>query len=382
MHNTQLFLKDLVAIDSVNPTLVPGAAGELAIGECIAAEMRSVGLDVEVTEVLPGRRNVVGVLTGREPGRTLMLCGHMDTVGVSGMTAPFVPTERDGRLYGRGAQDMKGGVAAMVGAAATLAGETALSAGRVIVAVVVDEEHASVGADALVQDWQADGAVVAEPTDLTVATGHKGFAWVRVETRGRAAHGSRPREGRDAILRMGRVLNRLEHLDHELQARLPHPLLGSASLHASTVDGGGELSIYPDRCVLNLERRTLVGEADGVALAEVDHILQQLRLEDAEFDAVARLVLERPAYEVTADHPLPRALLAIIGETGRPQTISGMSFWTDAAILARAGIPSVLFGPSGQGLHSHQEYVELETVLACRDVLVKLAQTFCRAEPA
>ena len=377
MHDTLAFLKDLVAIDSVNPSLVPGAAGERAVAERIAAEMRVWGLDVQTTEVAPGRPNVVGLLEGRGPGASLLLCGHMDTVGVAGMTTPFDPIERDGRLYGRGAQDMKGGVAAMLGAVAAVAGAGGPAAGRLVVAAVVDEEHSSIGAEALVRDWKADAAVVTEPTDLSVATGHKGFAWVTVETRGRAAHGSRPQEGRDAIVRMGRVLSRLEALDHELQAGPAHPLLGTPSLHASTIDGGGELSVYPDRCTLALERRTLVGEPDGVALDEVRHIIEQLRLEDPEFDATAESPLERPPYEVAADHPLPRALRSILRTAGRSTRVTGMSFWTDAAILARAGIPSILFGPSGHGLHSAEEYVELESVLACRDALADLARVFC-----
>ena len=377
MHDTLAFLRDLVAIDSVNPSLVPGAAGEQAVAERIAAEMRLCGLDVQTTEVAPGRPNVVGILEGRGPGSSLLLCGHMDTVSVAGMTRPFDPIERDGRLYGRGAQDMKGGVAAMLGAAAAIAGAGGLASGRLIVAAVVDEEHSSIGAEALIQNWKATAAVVTEPTNLSVAIGHKGFAWVTIETRGRAAHGSRPQEGRDAIVRMGRVLNRLEALDHELQAGPTHSLLGTPSLHASTIDGGHELSVYPSRCTLNLERRTLVGEPDGVALNEVQHIIEQLRLEDPEFDATAESQLERPPYEVAADHPLPSALLSILRTTGHSTRVTGMSFWTDAAILARAGIPSILFGPSGRGLHSVEEYVELESVLVCRNVLAELTRVFC-----
>jgi acetylornithine deacetylase len=183
-------LRELVAIDSVNPSLVPGAAGEAAIAQAVAAHLRRIGLDVETQEVVPGRSNVIGVLEGRGRGRSLMLCGHVDTVGVEGMTAPFDPVERDGRIYGRGSQDMKGGVAAMIDAARLVA-DGGLDAGRLIVAAVVDEEYASLGADALVTRWRADGAVVTEPTDLQIAVGHKGFAWFEVETRGRAAHGSR-----------------------------------------------------------------------------------------------------------------------------------------------------------------------------------------------
>src|SRR4029077_6567077 len=231
-------LRELVAVNSVNPTLVPGAPGEQQIADLVAAQLRRSGLDVSVETVVPGRPNVVGVLEGRSAGRTLMFCGHTDTVGVAGMTDPFTPVERDGRLYGRGAQDMKGGVAAMMSAAATVAERGGLASGRLIVAAVVDEEHASIGADALVKTWSADAGVVTEPTDLAIAVGHKGFAWVGITVEGKAAHGSRPAEGQDAILRLGRVLTRLEALDVALQARPPHALVGTGSVHTSLVTHG------------------------------------------------------------------------------------------------------------------------------------------------
>ena len=142
-----------------------------------------------------------------------MLCGHVDTVGVAGMGRPFDPIERDGRVYGRGSQDMKSGVAAMVDAARVLVQGGGLAAGQLLIACVVDEEHGSIGADALVTSWRADAAVVTEPTDLAVAIAHKGFEWVEIETEGRAAHGSRPRDGRDAIRLMARVLGGLDALD-------------------------------------------------------------------------------------------------------------------------------------------------------------------------
>ena len=377
-------LRDLVAIDSVNPSLVPGAAGEAQIAQAVAAHLRQLGLDVEMQEAAAGRANVIGVLEGRGTGRSLMLCGHLDTVGVEGMDAPFDPVERDGRLYGRGAQDMKGGVAAMIDAVRLVARD-GLPAGRLIVAAVVDEEYASLGADALVTRWRADGAVVTEPTDLQIAIGHKGFAWFDVETKGRAAHGSRPREGRDAILRMGRVLQALETLDRQLQAAAPHPLMGTASLHASIIEGGRELSSYPDRCALKLERRTVSGETQAGVTREIEDILARLRGADAEFEASLTPLFARPSYEVAADHDLPRALERARRGHGPQGSESldgfvGMSFWTDAAVLGSAGIPSVLFGPGGAGLHSVEEYVELHDVLRCRDTLAALARGWCAAE--
>jgi len=370
-------LRDLVAINSVNPTLVPGAPGEREIADAVAAAMRRIGLEVSVEDAGGGRPNVVGVLESRVKGPALMFCGHTDTVGVTGMREPFSPVERDGRLYGRGAQDMKGGVAAMIDAARVVAEKGGPASGRLIVAAVVDEEHSSIGADALVASWRADAGVVTEPTDLAIAVGHKGFAWIEVDVFGKAAHGSRPADGVDAILRLGRVLTRLEALDRELQSRPPHPRMGTASLHASFVEGGHELSSYPDRARLTLERRTLPGETDSAPIDEAETIIRTLANEDPSFQAAARFVFGRPAYELPSDHRLPQLLGdACAAATSKTARIVGASFWTDAAVLGHAGTPSVLFGPGGAGLHSVEEYVNVADVLACRDVLAELAVRF------
>ena len=370
-------LRDLVAIDSVNPSLARGAHGEAEVARRIAGELESIGLRVEIADAAPGRPNVVGVLEGRGPGRSLMFCGHIDTVGVTGMHRPFDPEVRDGRLYGRGAQDMKGGVAAMIGAVRRIVESGGLDRGRVIIAAVVDEEHASVGAEALVTKWRADAAVVTEPTGLDVAVAHKGFQWIALETRGRAAHGSRPLEGRDAILRMGRVLARLEALDRRLQQGPSHALLGTASLHASLVEGGHELSSYPARAALQYERRTLPGESSDVARVEAEAILADLTREDPEFEAEARLTFGRDAYEIDASSQLPALLTDAAAAAGCRASRVGMTFWTDAALLGAAGIPSVLFGPGGAGLHSIEEYVIVDDVCRCRDALANLAKSWC-----
>ena len=368
-------LSDLVAIDSVNPSLVAGAAGEAQIADAVETHMRAIGLDVHRQDVAPGRPNVIGVLEGSERGRSLMFCGHIDTVGVAGMQSPFTPMIREGRLYGRGAQDMKAGVAAMIDAA-RVAQADGFRRGRLVIAAVVDEEYASIGADALVREWKADAAVVTEPTDLQIGVGHKGFAWATIETRGRAAHGSRPAEGRDAILRMGRVLARLEQLDRELQSRKPHPLVGTGSLHTSIIEGGRELSSYPDLCRLQLERRTVPGESAHTFAREMSDLVNTLREADPELDASVELMFSRPPYELPSSHDLPRALEAAAATAGARSSNVGMSFWTDAAILGEAGIPSVLFGPGGAGLHSREEYVVVNEVTICRDALAGLAKTW------
>jgi acetylornithine deacetylase len=370
-------LRDLVAVDSTNPSLAPGGAGEAAIATVLAGELRAAGLDVEIAEAAPGRPNVVGILEGHGPGRSLMLCGHMDTVGVAGMKAPFDPVIRDGRLYGRGSQDMKGGLAAMLDAARSMSAMGGLKAGKLIFAAVADEEYASLGAEALVRCRHADAAVVAEPTDLMIATGHKGFTWIEIVAEGVAAHGSRPSEGRDAILRMGRILARLESLNRNLLSGPSHPVQGTASLHASLISGGRELSTYPDRCLLQMERRSITGEDANAALSEVEAILESLRREDQEFRCSARVFFDRRPYETPPGHFLLHDLQAALGRIGREAVFGGVSFWTDASILGHAGIPSVVFGPGGAGLHGAEEYVKLDEVIACRDALADLIRTVC-----
>jgi acetylornithine deacetylase len=301
----------------------------------------------------------------------------VDTVGVDGMADPFTPREVDGRLYGRGAQDMKSGVASMIAAAATLAQRW--TRGRLIVACVADEEYMSAGAEAFVREYHADMAIVTEPTDLVLAVGHKGFTWIDVVAHGRAAHGSRPDEGRDAIARMGRVLGALEARDRELRARAPVAFQGTGSLHASFISGGRELSSYPDRCTMTYERRTVEGETDDVVRAEIEELLAMLRAADPEFAAEATLAGGRSPYRLDPRHPLPRAVANALQKAGRSAEPGGMSFWTDAAILAGAGIPSVLFGPGGAGLHSVEEYVTVQDLYTCRDVLTETVRTLLEA---
>jgi acetylornithine deacetylase len=282
---------------------------------------------------------------------------------------------------------MKSGVAAMIDAARVIVESGGLAAGKLVIACVVDEEHASIGADALVTRFRADAAVVTEPTDLQIAIAHKGFEWVEIETEGRAAHGSRPREGRDAIRLMARILTGLDTLDRELQSRSSHPLLGTASLHASLIEGGRELSSYPDRCHLQMERRSIPGEAPGIAAREVEELLTRLRAEDPDFKAASKEMFARSPYEIAAGHELPQSMLRATRSLPAPPAapaqpalpaLIGMSFWTDAAILGDAGIPSILFGPTGAGLHSVDEWVEAQSVLNCRDALVNLSRDWCR----
>jgi len=219
MDELEKLLSDLVLINSINPDLVPGSPGEEEIAHYIADWLKLAGLAVELSESVTGRPNVVGIARGTGGGKTLLLNGHMDTVGVAGMTDGHQPRIDSGRLYGRGAYDMKGGVAACMLAIAEAKRQNLR--GEVIFTGVIDEEYASLGTMDLAKRFHADGAIVAESTDLQLILAHRGFVWLEVETIGKAAHGSRPDLGVDAIVKMGKILSEMEKLD-QLSAQTPH----------------------------------------------------------------------------------------------------------------------------------------------------------------
>ena len=386
-HETADLLAHLVSIDSQNPDLVPGAAGESEIAHAIASIAEAGGMDVELIEPAPGRTSVLARLQGTGgtgSGRTLLLNGHVDTVALGEMENALSPGVRDGRMYGRGAYDMKAGVTAMLMAALTLSrASKARPEGDLLVMAVADEEYASIGTQSVLDHMhrrgiKADGAIVTEPTELELCVAHKGFAWAEISTRGRAAHGSRRAEGVDAIFHMGRVLRRLEQLDNDLQGRPAHSLLGHGSLHASLISGGSGLSTYPDNCVLQIERRTLPGEDENSVAAELEALLQAERDLDPTFAANSRVTLYRAPFEAAEGEGIVRSLQAaaasVLGTTPRSQ---GATYWMDAALIAAAGIPTVVFGPHGEGAHSKIEWVELASVVQCAQVLVQTAYNFC-----
>ncbi len=371
-------LADLVKIESVNPALVPGGSGEAAIARYVADFLKHAGLEARLQEASPGRLNAVGLLRGAGGGGSLMLNGHLDTVGVAGMQDPFSARVEDGCLYGRGAQDMKGGLAAALLAVEELAKESRLK-GDVIVAAVADEEHKSLGTRVLLEGGiNTDAAIVMEPTGLEVVTAHKGFAWAEIETQGRAAHGSRPEEGLDAIAFMGRILGEIEGLQEKLDSSPRHPLLGCGSVHASLISGGQELSSYPERCRLSLERRLIPGEDAATFERELAQMISRLSEHDSRFRARLTMGYAAMALETPRESPVVQTLVECVRRVAGTQANFGaQSFWTDAALLAEAGIPSVLFGPGGAGLHSKVEYVKLDDVLLCAETLAECAREFC-----
>lgn len=376
MQEITSLLQQLVAIDSINPDLVPGGAGEQAIAQFVAGWLERAGLEVTLQEAAPGRSNVIGIARGSGGGRSLLLNGHMDTVGVAGMERPHDPVIEGNRLYGRGAYDMKGGLAAIMVAGAQ-ARKLSLR-GDVIVTAVIDEEYASVGTQAIVQQWHADAAIVTEPTALNLCVAHRGFVWLEITTQGKAAHGSRPDLGLDAIVKMGHILVGLDQLDRSLQAAPTHRLLGSGSLHASLIEGGQELSSYPERCILQIERRTIPGETQETVEAEIREVLAKVQAADPSIQASFKTIFKQAPFEVAADAPIVQTIARQAGllHAATPEIV-GAAWWTDAALLAEAGIPTVLFGPGGVGAHAVIEWADLEQLQRCSEILIGTVQEFC-----
>src|SRR5262249_42449799 len=379
---TDRLLAQLVAIDSRNPMLDTQGPGEAAIAAAGAAELREAGLEITPIEPVPGRPSLIARLPGSGGGPALLPTTHPDTRGFGAMVEPLSARVEGGRLYGRGSYDMKGGLAAALTAAARLAQGKQLR-GDLIVTAVAGEEHARIGTQAVIAHLRdtgtrVDGAIVTRPTHLQPCVAHQGFAWAGIITHGRAAHGSRRADGVDAIAHMGRVLIALEQLDLQLQEPPPHPLLGHGSLHASLIGGGAELSTYPARCRLDLERRTLPGETAESVAAELNAILRQLSSHDPRFSAEVELTLFRPPLETGLDQAVVAAR-APAGQqrSGQALPIVGATFWMDAALLGAAGIPTAIFGPRGAGLHADVEWVDPASVQTCAEVLVAAARSFC-----
>ena len=370
-------LRQLVRVDSRNPSLAPGAPGEDAVARCLRETLLAWDIDATLRDALPGRPNVLAVVRGTGGGRSLMLNGHLDVVGVESVRhEPFAGTERDGRVWARGASDMKGGVAAMCAAAARLRGALR---GDLVIAAVADEEWQSAGTRALLRDGvRADAAIVTEPTNLKIMPSHKGFAWIEITVHGRAAHGSRWDLGIDAVRLGGELLVELDVIDRQLLPRKSHRLLGRPSVHVGVIEGGTGLSTYPDRCVIQVERRTIPGEAAEDGLREVSDACDRIRARRPEFRADVQLLFAQPPSDVSERSPLVTQLQDTLARQSLSTELHGMSAWTDAALLNEAGIPAICFGPGDMGLaHAAEEYIDLHEVERAADVLVNFAREWC-----
>jgi acetylornithine deacetylase/succinyl-diaminopimelate desuccinylase-like protein len=392
MSDVAELLSALVRIDSTNPSLRAGAPGEQALAHELARRLSALGLEVDLWDVLPGRPNVVGRLRGsgraaaepgdrlgsRRPGgpaRSLLLCGHTDVVAAA--PEAFVPAVRDGRLLGRGAADMKAGLAAALLAVEAIVASGVPLAGDLLVAGLIDEEWRSAGAEALPARYSPDAAVMVECTALDLVTEHGGFAWFEIESRGVTAAGADTSHGVDAIALLAPVLAGISRLDAELARRPPAPY-GRGSVHAATIAGGDQYPVYPGRCTLGVERCLVAGESVAQATTEVDGLLAAARAADARFDGAWSLVVGREPAALDAGAPVVAALAGGVAQAlGRQPVIRGDIGWMDSGLLAEAGIPCVVFGPDGRGEHTGDEWVDLASVAACARALEAAARAFC-----
>jgi acetylornithine deacetylase len=368
-------LEILVRTASVNPSIAPDEPyGEGAIARVARDWLAERGIRSWLEEAGPGRPNTVAEI-GDKTGPTLVFCAHLDTVGTAGMTIPpFEPRLVGNRLHGRGSCDMKGSVAAIMSAAVALGRETL--PGCLLVALVADEEHLSSGAEDFLRRHRADACVLTEPSDGRLILGHKGFAWIEVVTRGRAAHGSRWDLGVSAISKMGHVIAALDRFDRQELRERVHPLVGPASLHCPLVQGGTGLSTYAEKCTLQVERRTLPGETAQRALEELREVVRRTG-EDAEL----RILFDRPPLLCDPDSLIARSVRAAATRIlGRAPEEGGVAYWMDAALFAAAGIPTVNYGPSGAGMHEPDEWVDLDSVVSLAEVLAETFRQFCNCQ--
>ena len=372
-------LADLVKINSVNPSLAIDAPGESEIANYIAKELENLKLAVQRLASVPRRDSVVGVLKGSGGGKSLMLNAHIDTVGVEGMAEPFSAVVRDGKLYGRGAFDMKGAMAACIAAMKILVDNKIALRGDVVISGVADEEFTSIGMSDVIEAYPVDAAIVTEPTHLQICLAHKGFVWLEIETSGRAAHGSRFELGIDANMHMGRFLAELDHYQQTLRSSAPHALVGPPSLHAATLRGGTGISTYAASCTLEIERRTIPGETEADVMAPLQKMIDRLAAADPNFKATLKTTCVRDAFEVPRDASIVQTLAkASTAVLGKQPDFMGDTPWMDSALLAKAGVETVVMGPAGAGAHADEEWVDIASVEKLAEILAHTAMHYCK----
>ncbi|KAL4780345.1 tryptophan synthase beta subunit-like PLP-dependent enzyme [Aspergillus varians] len=372
----------LTKVNSSNPTLsVADGVGETQICDYLQAWFAHRGIESHRVEPVPGRPSVVGVLRGAGGGKSLMFNGHIDTVSLASYEKDALSGTIDTRndqqvVLGRGSLDMKGGLATALAAISTAKASSYHLRGDVIVAAVSDEEDASQGTrDILAAGWRADAAVIPEPTMEAIAHAHKGFVWVEVDILGVAAHGSNHIDGVDAILQAGWFLRSVE----EYGQRLPvDDVLGPATLHCGLIQGGEEASSYPAKCTITVEFRTVPGQTEKSIVHDIRALLADIQNENSKFRfAEPRATLTRPAHKINSSHPLISTVAECATAAGSRPSVQSVPFWCDAALLSEAGIPSVVFGPSGQGLHGKDEWVEVKSLKRLQGAFTTLIRQFC-----
>jgi acetylornithine deacetylase len=376
-ENLVRLMKSLIHIESVNPSV--GGTGETKISEFVADYLEKIGLEVHTQDVADDRFNVVGTLRGENSQRSFMMNGHTDTVGVKGMAnPPFEPFIKNKKMYGRGACDMKGPLAAMIASVEALVNARIRLKGDLQISAVVDEEYMSLGTKKLLEEFRPDAAIVGEPTNMDIGIAHNGIVRLEVETYGKAAHGSVPEMGVDAISEMAKFVLRLEALKKEYASR-PHKLVGIPKIHTSRIEGGSEWNIVPDFCLLKVERRTIPGETSSTVMNECEQILKELQREDPFFKAGIKIVMDKQSMEIDAREGIVRSLQRAFLEVRRTEPrMTGEPYWTDASVFVnKAGIPTCLFAPGDIGVaHSSNEYVEIDDVVDSAKIYALTSKDF------
>jgi len=368
-------LSELVRINSINRTLSDGP-GEREIAEFVAHNLITLKLDAQIQDVGPNQSNVVAVIPGRDRHRSILLNAHLDTVGVDGMDEPFTLKREGERLYGRGTYDMKGSVAIMLLLADYFIRHPPPL--DILLTFVSDEEDKSTGMEYLAEKWLVQispapvGGIFLEPTEEDIGVCHKGFTWYELAVTGKAAHGSRPEQGIDAILPLRSAMEELSIIQAELLSCNPDPLLGYPSLHSSIIRGGSELSVIPSRSCFQWERRTLPDESPRNISLELERIIQAVNHHAGDHTVTGREFFARPPYRVPDDAEILKRLQKVTPQSKRV----GLSFWADSALAGAMGIPSVLFGPVGHGAHAIDEWVSLKSLLYVYVILKKLIMDF------
>jgi acetylornithine deacetylase len=370
-------LRDTLRIDSRNPGLESDAPGEWELAHHVQRLVEGLGWEAQLHDLRQRRANVVATRRGTGLGRSMMINVHLDTVGVAGMDDPFSGRIENGRIYGRGAQDTKGGLAAVLGAARALAEDGVCLKGDLVLAFVADEEHESLGTARLVESVRTEAAIVIEPTDLDVCVAHRGFGIFRIRTRGRTAHGGRPDVGIDANLHMGQVLAQLERLRRQWQNAEGHPLLGPPSLHVPKIEGGRHLFVYADACTADVECRVVPGQSQDQVQSTLQDILDGLAGEFDDFDASVEPVMWRGPYQIDVERPLVQTVLTAARSVHPQAKTIGHSWWEDSALLGEAGIEAVVLGPRGGGLHTEREWADLDSVVQLAEILYESVRTWC-----
>ncbi len=369
-------LSDLVKINSINPSLDDKGNGEWEVAHYIAEKLQAIGWNSSIDTISEGRCNVVCHISGVGSGKSLILNAHMDTVGVEGMRDPFGATIKDGKLFGRGAYDMKGSIAAILGVAKAIHDNTIQLPGSLILSFVADEEYESVGTTEFLKKYTADACIVTEPTDLDICLGHRGFGVYQISTEGVIAHGGLNKIGIDANLKMGKVLHEIDIISEKLKAKT-HPLVGEASIHVPIINGGQSLFIYSGKCTIHVERRTLPGETENDVLQQLQSMLDKIAREDSDFKSELKQIIWRNPHEILREAPISKTLISCI-PADQNASFVGHSWWEDSGLFGQAGIDTVIIGPKGGGIHQQEEWVELTSVHQLSQILLKTYMEFCK----